>query len=95
MTKDKKAFPPPIYHGDQDRDRLPYSGPPIRTRAGREEDIGRRAPKEGSGAVVGSGASAGGTGGPSEDPDVDPIGGGGGDAMPRERGSKTEPGAED
>lgn len=69
-------FKPPIYQGDQDKDRIPYEGSPIRTRpAG--QNAGRRAVREGSGVVVGSGAAAGGTVGIEEDYDNDPIGGSG------------------
>jgi hypothetical protein len=72
----------PVYHGDQDADRLPYEGPGIRTDAS-GENRGRRA-AEGSGVVVGSGAGAGG-GGNEEDFDSDPVGGGGSIPMPVDR----------
>ncbi|MBO9582365.1 MAG: hypothetical protein J7498_15870 [Sphingobium sp.] len=75
-SKDAGAFAPPIYHGDQDEDRLPYEGPAIRTHPAKN-NRGRRAPSEGSGVVIGSGASAGGTSGIEEDFDDDPVGGGG------------------
>ncbi|MBO9575716.1 MAG: hypothetical protein J7494_08275 [Sphingobium sp.] len=78
---------PPIHHGDQDSGRLPDEGPPIRTRRS-DGDEGRRAPREGSGVVVGSGADAGGTGTPAEDYDTDSVGGGGGDVMSRPRDPK-------
>jgi hypothetical protein len=55
--------------------------PPIRTKPA-EVNRGRRAPREGSGVVVGSGAAAGGTGGIEEDFDDDPVGGGGRIVMP-------------
>ncbi|MBO9671507.1 MAG: hypothetical protein J7485_13430 [Sphingobium sp.] len=74
-NKESNAFAPPIYHGDQDEDRLPYEGPAIRTRPAKN-NRGRRAPSEGSGVVIGSGAAAGGTGGIEEDFDDDPVGGG-------------------
>lgn len=79
--KEKNAFSPPIYHGDEDKDRLPYDGPPIRETPA-EHNRGRRAPREGSGVVQGSGAAAGGTGGIDEDYDGDPISGGGPTVMP-------------
>lgn len=72
---------PPIYRGDEDADRLPYEGPEIRTEPA-QQNAGRRAPREGSGVVIGSGAGAGGTGGIVEDYDSDPIGGGGQNVMP-------------
>lgn len=80
-NNDSGAFAPPIYHGDQDEDRLPYEGPTIRTRPA-NNNRGRRAPSEGSGVVIGSGASAGGTGGIEEDFDDDPVGGGGAGPIP-------------
>lgn len=56
---------------------LAGGGPPVRARGQRARDNrGHRAPPEGSGVVVGSGASAGGGGCP-EDFDSDPQGGGG------------------
>jgi hypothetical protein len=84
MPKDKPLndFHPPIYHGDQDADRLPYEGPPIRT-VPAKVNRGRRAPSEGSGVVVGSGAAAGGSEGIEEDFDTDPMGGGGQIAIAR------------
>ena len=52
-------------------------GPGIRTEGQTaEQNRGMRAPREGSGAVIGSGAGAGGGGG-DEDYDSDPVGGGG------------------
>ncbi len=45
------------------------------------QNRGQRAPKEGSGDVIGSGAGAGGGGG-AEDYDSDPVGGGGKIPMP-------------
>jgi len=47
------------------------------------QNRGQRAPKEGSGDVIGSGAGAGGGGG-AEDFDSDPVGGGGGFPKPKE-----------
>lgn len=64
------------YTGDEEPSRL-QEGPPIRTEGlAAEENRGRKAPREGSGAVVGSGAGAGGGGG-EEDFDSDPQAGGG------------------
>jgi hypothetical protein len=52
-------------------------GPPVRNRAQpASRSRGQRAPLEGSGVVIGSGAAAGGGGSP-EDFDSDPQGGGG------------------
>jgi hypothetical protein len=79
--KPSNAYRPPIYHGDEDDDRLPYRGAAIRTQP-EPDNSGRRAVQEGSGVVSGSGAAAGGTEGISEDPDSDPIGGSGAIAMP-------------
>ena len=60
------------YTGDEES-----AGPTINGKAlGAEQNRGKRAPREGSGAVVGSGAGAGGSGG-DEDFDSDPQGGGG------------------
>lgn len=64
------------YTGDEGLS-VPGAGPAINTKAlGAEQNRGKRAPREGSGAVVGSGAGAGGSGG-DEDFDPDPQGGGG------------------
>jgi hypothetical protein len=53
------------------------------------ENRGQRAPREGSGDVIGSGAGAGGGGG-AEDFDSDPVGGGGGSPMPKENNAPDE-----
>lgn len=91
MSENTKTDPltPPIYHGDQDADRLPYDGPAIRTEP-QQDNRGRRAAREGSGVVSGSGAAAGGTGGIEEDFGDDPIGGGGPNMMPVGRAGSTE-----
>ena len=80
------------YTGDEEPS-LPRPGPSINTKVpSAEENRGRRAPQEGSGVVVGSGASAGGAGG-AEDYDSDPQGGGG--AMPlRRKDDKPRTGAD-
>jgi len=67
------------YTADEDP-ASPQEGPAVNTE-GRDAQAnrGKRAPREGSGVVVGSGAGAGGGGG-AEDFDSDPVGGGG--AMP-------------
>lgn len=79
--KRSSAYQAPIYHGDQDEDRLPYEGPPIRTEPD-PVNSGRHAALEGSGVVSGSGATAGGTAGISEEPGTDPIAGSGPNMMP-------------
>lgn len=79
--RDNNPFTPPIYDGDQDKDRLPYEGPPIRTKA-EKINRGKRAVREGSGVVSGSGAAAGGTGGIEEGFDNNPVGGDGPGVMP-------------
>jgi hypothetical protein len=63
------------YTGEQE---APVAGgPPIRTKGlSAAQNRGMRAPREGSGAVIGSGAGAGGGGG-GEDYDSDAAGGGG------------------
>jgi len=82
MTGDRrKAYSPPIYHGDQDSERLPYAGPPM-TRKPDPANRGRKAPSEGSGVVTGSGAAAGGTSGLSEDFGTDSQSGSGPNIMP-------------
>ena len=67
------AFFPPIYRGDQDGEIR--KDPPLPLNDGRHDNRGRM-PKPASGAVEGSGASAGG-GGNVEDHDDDSAGGGG------------------
>ena len=58
-------------------DQKDEGGPPIRTEGlPADKNRGKRAPRAGSGVVVGSGAGAGGGGSP-EDFDRDPAGGGG------------------
>lgn len=83
-AKDEKdsAYRGPVYHGDEDADRLPYAGSGIRTEA--DGDNRGHRPAEGSGVVVGSGAGVGG-GGNEEDFDSDPVGGGGTIPMPVDR----------
>ena len=63
------------YAGDEEPS-FPQPGPPIR-RDGQPagENRGKRAPQEGSGVVIGSGASSGGAGN-EEDYDSDAAGGG-------------------
>ena len=64
------------YGGDEEPG-PPEAGPPIRTDAqSAEQNRGMRAPQEGSGVVIGSGAAAGGGGG-AEDFDSDPQAGDG------------------
>lgn len=78
MAREEKRSPElhSGYTGDEVPS-VPEAGPAINTKAfGAEQNRGKRAPKEGSGAVVGSGAGAGGSGG-DEDFDADPQGGGG------------------
>lgn len=78
MTKEVSRKPEQLsgYTPDKD-DPMVETGPAIRTKGvSAEESRGRRAPKKGSGAVIGSGAGAGGGGAP-EDFDDDPAGGGG------------------
>lgn len=66
------------YRGDLDEAKPEKPGEPLRQDGGTEEENrGRRAPRTGSGAVIGSGAGAGGGGG-AEDHDSDATGGGGG-----------------
>ncbi|KKC24807.1 hypothetical protein [Sphingomonas sp. SRS2] len=95
MTGDEPLQNPHLqsgYGGDEEPS-SPQSGPPINTEGrSAETNRGKRAPREGSGAVVGSGAGAGGGGG-AEDFDSDPAGGGG--AMPpsKDRGPRTGPDA--
>jgi hypothetical protein len=65
------------YTGEQEPKPDDQSGPaPIPGGDTVEQNRGQRAPRSGSGGVVGSGASAGGKGGP-EDYDSDPQAGGG------------------
>jgi len=65
------------FDGDEEADPVVSSGPPVREESlPARENRGRRAPREGSGAVIGSGAGAGGGGNPEEF-DADPQGGGG------------------
>jgi len=84
--KGAHPFHPPAYQGDEDKDRLPHEGPPVKTRS-EGSDRGRKAPREGSGVVAGSGAEAGGTGRSAggENYSGDPVGGGGSGIMPRPR----------
>jgi len=82
--KKPNSYHPPIYYGDQDPDRLPYEGPPIRAEPART-NRGRRTPQEGSGVVSGAGAAAGGTSGIEEDYDDDSVSGGGPNLMPTRR----------
>lgn len=86
-NKKTDPFYPPIYQGDEDVERLPYDGPPIRTEPA-PANRGRRPPAEGSGVVTGAGAAAGGTGGIEEDYDDDPVSGGGPNIMPAEHGKE-------
>lgn len=72
--------------GDKEIGRVPSDSPAIRTKPVKQNG-GRRAVREGSGVVVGSGAGAGGTSGIEEDYDSDPAGGGGSNVMP----AKTNP----
>jgi hypothetical protein len=78
-------FVPPVYRGEQDAERLPYSGPGIATDP-QGNHRGHKAPMEGSGVVSGSGATAGGGGDEREDYDVDPVAGGAASAMPTSKG---------
>lgn len=65
------------YSGDLESGFADQKGPPVRTAGlSAAENRGKRAPREGSGTVIGSGAGAGG-GGADEDYDSDPAGGGG------------------
>ena len=71
-----KPEPPTGYHVDEEPG-APEAAPPIRTEAqSAKQNRGMRAPQEGSGVVIGSGAAAGGGGG-AEDFDVDPQAGSG------------------
>ncbi|WP_157217159.1 hypothetical protein [Flavisphingomonas formosensis] len=75
--QDKRDYLPPVYHGDQTPHPEDLRGPaPIEQGLSARENRGTLAPSQGSGAVVGSGAAAGGSGA-SEDYDADPQGGGG------------------
>lgn len=65
------------------RERRDDGAAPVKTA---EENRGSRAAREGSGEVTGSGAAAGGDGGP-EDYDTDPMAGGGSLAMPTADGA--------
>lgn len=65
------------YRGDLEAGEQEKPGePPRQKNLPAEENRGMRAPRSGSGAVVGSGAGAG-SGGAAEDHDSDPAGGGG------------------
>ncbi len=90
MTKDPYANPSlqTGYTGDE-TPAPDGSDPPVRaTGRSAEENRGRRAPRSGSGVVVGSGAGAGGAGG-AEDFDSDPVGGGGTPPRPEDDHPKT------
>ena len=64
-------------HSGNEEPGRPEARPPIRTEAqSAEQNRGMRAPQEGSGVVIGSGAAAGGGGG-AEDFDSDPQAGDG------------------
>ena len=78
MTKEVSGKPEQLSGYTPDRDDPTVErGPAIRTKGiSAAENRGKRAPKEGSGTVIGSGAGAGGGGAP-EDFDDDPAGGGG------------------
>ncbi|MGF7147273.1 membrane protein involved in colicin uptake [Sphingomonas zeicaulis] len=65
------------YRGDLDAEAAEPAGKAARRDGlSAEENRGKRAPRSGSGAVIGSGAGAGGGGG-AEDHDSDAVGGGG------------------
>jgi len=71
------------YAGDEEPSG-PEGGPPInKTVLSAEASRGKRAPRSGSGVVVGSGAGAGGAGG-HEDFDSDAAGGGGAIPSPKD-----------
>ena len=74
MAKDEsKPFAPPVYHGGEAIRDADGAKTPFTTQSDHER--GRRA-QPGTGAVVGSGAGAGGTSGGNEDYDDDDAGGG-------------------
>lgn len=79
MNRDQTSEPERRYgyRGEQEKPAEDQAGP-APSLGGTEvaENRGQRAPESGSGGVVGSGASAGGGGGP-EDYDSDPMAGGG------------------
>jgi len=78
MSRDPYRNPEQLsgYKGDESDPKV-EGRPPIRTEGlSADENRGKRAPREGSGVVIGSGAGAGGGGSP-EDFDEDPAGGGG------------------
>lgn len=83
MSKNAESRPEQLsgYKADKN-DPTHETGPAIRNKGiSADASRGKRAPREGSGVVVGSGAGAGGGGAP-EDFDDDPAGGGG---KPRKR----------
>ena len=84
MSRDDYQKPEQLsgYSGEQERP--VEGGPPVRTKGqSASQNRGMRAPREGSGAVIGSGAGAGGGG--DEDYDTDSAGGGGGDRIKTEK----------